>query len=81
MMIKNKTNSLFDKDEMKNYQINIQTEFGDSCLSSLDNEFKVLINFNKNAPNQGYENMFEVDEKELDNFIFKLKDIYCSIKS
>lgn len=81
MMIKNKNNSLFDQDEMKNYKINIEMQFGDSCLSNIDNEFKVLLDFNKNGLKQGYENMFEIDEGELDNFILKLKDIYCSIKS
>ena len=77
-MLKNKRASEFDSNEMKNYRVNIQMDFGHSSISNIDNEFKLLLKFTKQNDSK---DIFEVKEEEIDPLINKLKDIYCQIKS
>lgn len=77
-LLKAKETSDFDSEEIKNYKLNIQMDFGNSNISHLENEFKVLMKVDKKNNQTNY---FEVDEKELGSLISKLKDIYCQIKS
>ena len=76
-MLKNKQTVEYDGNEMKNYYLNLQMDLGHSNISNLDNEFKVLLKIEKENNNK---EIFEIDEKDLDPFINKLKDIYCQIK-
>ena len=76
-MLKNKQTAEYDGNEMKNYYLNLQMDLGHSNISNLDNEFKVLLKIEKENNNK---EIFEIDEKDLDPFINKLKDIYCQIK-
>ena len=78
LMLKNKRASEFDSNEMKNYRVNIQMDFGHSSISNIDNEFKLLLKFTKQNDSK---DIFEVKEEEIDPLINKLKDIYCQIKS
>ena len=78
LMLKNKRASEFDSNEMKNYRVNIQMDFGHSSISNIDNEFKLLLKFTKQNDSK---DIFEVKEEEIDPLISKLKDIYCQIKS
>lgn len=78
LMLKNKRASEFDSNEMKNYRVNIQMDFGHSSISNIDNEFKLLLKFTKQNDSKDF---FEVKEEEIDPLINKLKDIYCQIKS
>ena len=78
LMLKNKRASEFDSNEMKNYRVNIQMDFGHSSISNIDNEFKLLLKFTKQNNSK---DIFEVKEEEIDPLINKLKDIYCQIKS
>ena len=78
LMLKNKRASEFDSNEMKNYRVNIQMDFGHSSISNIDNEFKRLLKFTKQNDSK---DIFEVKEEEIDPLINKLKDIYCQIKS
>ena len=78
LMLKNKRASEFDSNEMKNYRVNIQIDFGHSSISNIDNEFKLLLKFTKQNDSK---DIFEVKEEEIDPLISKLKDIYCQIKS
>jgi hypothetical protein len=63
-------------------------DFGHSSFNE-ENNFKVLLKFDKNKEenNENYlnddkkfDNIFEIDEKNLDSFIIQLKDIYGQIK-
>jgi len=90
LMLKNKKIFEFENNEIKNYKINIQMSMGHSSYNEEDNNFKVLLKFdkNKNEKNDNYlndekkfNNIFEVDEANLDSLIIKLKDIYGQIKS
>ena len=73
LMLKNKRASEFDSNEMKNYRVNIQMDFGHSSISNIDNEFKLLLKFTKQNDSK---DIFEVKEEEIDPLINKLKDIY-----
>ena len=89
LMLKNKKIFGFIDNEIKNYKINIQMDFGHSSFNDEENNFKVLLKFDKNKEenNENYlnddkkfNNIFEIDEKNLDSFIIQLKDIYGQIK-
>jgi hypothetical protein len=80
-MLKSKKISEFDNNELKMYKTNIQIDFSSSSLSENENNFKVLMRLNKVDDKNNKNNLFEIDEKDLDNIILKLKDIYGQIKS
>jgi hypothetical protein len=81
IMLKSKKISEFDNNELKMYKTNIQMDFSSSSLSENENNFKVLMRLNKVDDKNNKNNLFEIDEKDLDNIILKLKDIYGQIKS
>ena len=81
IMLKSKKISEFDNNELKMYKTNIQIDFSSSSLSENENNFKVLMRLNKVDDKNNKNNLFEIDEKDLDNIILKLKDIYGQIKS
>ena len=81
IMLKSKKISEFDNNELKMYKTNIQMDFSSSSLSENENNFKVLMKLNKVDDKNNKNNLFEIDEKDLDNIILKLKDIYGQIKS
>ena len=78
LMLKNKRSSEIEDNEMKKYKINIQMDLGHSSISHIDNEFKLLMKFEKENNNK---EIFEVDSDNIDPLINRLKDIYCQIKS
>lgn len=80
-MLKSKKLSDFNNDELKMYKTNIQINFTSSCLCDNENNFKVLMQLNKKNEKCSNNELFEIDEKDLDNVILKLKDIYGQIKS
>ena len=81
IMLKSKKISEFDNNELKMYKTNIQMDFSSSFINENDNNFKVLMKLNKVDDKNNKNNLFEIDEKDLDNIILKLKDIYGQIKS
>ena len=80
-MLKSKKLSDFNNDELKMYKTNIQINFTSSSLCDNENNFKVLMQLNKKNEKCSNNELFEIDEKDLDNVILKLKDIYGQIKS
>ena len=80
-MLKSKKLSDFNNDELKMYKTNIQINFTPFSLSNNENNFKVLMQLNKKNEKCSNDELFEIDEKDLDNVILKLKDIYGQIKS
>ena len=81
IMLKSKKLSDFNNDELKMYKTNIQINFTSSSLCDNENNFKVLMQLNKKNEKCSNNELFEIDEKDLDNVILKLKDIYGQIKS
>ena len=81
IMLKSKKISEFDNNELKMYKTNIQMDFSSSFINENENNFKVLMKLNKVDDKNNKNNLFEIDEKDLDNIILKLKDIYGQIKS
>ena len=81
IMLKSKKLSDFNNDELKMYKTNIQINFTSSSLCDNENNFKVLMQLNKKNEKCSNDELFEIDEKDLDNVILKLKDIYGQIKS
>jgi hypothetical protein len=72
-IIENKNVSEFNHNYLKNYRINIQTTFSHHNFGALENEHSVILQLNKT-------NTFEFNEKELDDFLIKLKELYNKIK-
>ena len=80
-ILKSKKNSEFFDEEMINYKTNIQMNFGHSSFANEEPDFNVLLKIIKNKENKGGMNILEINDKELDGLINKLKDIYGQIKS
>ena len=69
---------------MKNFKTNLQMNFGHSSIANEEPDFNVLLKIMKNnckSKNKSEENILEINDKELDGIINKLKDIYEQIKS
>ena len=75
---------------MVNYKLNLQTTFSHQNFGFLDQDVKVLMKIykeqdykenNKQNNNLLIENIFEIEEKKLDEVILKLKEIYAKIKN
>lgn len=82
--LRNKKNGKFFEDEVKNYKINLQMNLCHSSISNTEPDFNVLLKLKKNnnqKENKNNENIFEINDKDLDTLINKLKDIYSDIKS
>ena len=74
----------FYDEEMKNFKTNLQMNFGHSSIANEEPDFNVLLKIVKNKDkdkNKSEENILEINDKELDGLITKLKDIYSQIKS
>ena len=74
----------FYDEEMKNFKTNLQMNFGHSSIANEEPDFNVLLKIVKNKDknkNKSEENILEINDKELDGLITKLKDIYGQIKS
>ena len=74
----------FYEEEMKNFKTNLQMNFGHSSIANEEPDFNVLLKIVKNKDknkNKSEENILEINDKELDGLITKLKDIYSQIKS
>ena len=74
----------FYDEEMKNFKTNLQMNFGHSSIANEEPDFNVLLKIVKNKDkdkNKSEENILEINDKELDGLIIKLKDIYSQIKS
>ena len=80
--LRSKTSSEFLEEEMTNYKTNLQMNFGHSSIANEEPDFNVLLKIMKNkGNNKSEENILEINDKELDGLINKLKDIYGQIKS
>ena len=82
--LQSKKSSEFYEDEVINYKTNLQMNFGHSSIANEEPDFNVLLKIMKNkgkAGNNSEENILEINDKELDGLINKLKDIYGQIKS
>ena len=79
-----KKSSEFYDEEMKNFKTNLQMNFGHSSIANEEPDFNVLLRIVKNkdsSKNKSEDNILEINDKELDGLIIKLKDIYGQIKS
>ena len=81
--LRSKNSSSVYDEEMKNYKTNLQMNFCHSSISNEEPDFNVLLKINKNNTccNEKNKNIFEINDKDLDGLINKLKDIYGQIKS
>ena len=82
--LRSKNSSEFYADEIINYKTNLQMNFGHSSIANEEPDFNVLLKIVKNkgkTGNKSEENILEINDKELDGLINKLKDIYGQIKS
>ena len=82
--LRSKNSSSVYDEEMKNYKTNLQMNFCHSSISNEEPDFNVLLKIVKNKDknkNKCEENILEINDKELDGLITKLKDIYGQIKS
>ena len=81
--LRSKNNSNIYDEEMKNYKANLQMNFCHSSISNEEPDFNVLLKINKNKSSckEKNKNIFEINDKDLDSLINKLKDIYGQIKS
>ena len=80
--LRSKKNFDFYDEEMKNFKTNLQMNFGHSSIANEEPDFNVLLKIMKNKDkNKSEENILEINDKELDGLITKLKDIYGQIKS
>ena len=81
--LKSKKNSSVYDEEIKNYKVNLQMNFCNSSISNEEPDFNVLLKINKNKDNikDKNSNIFEINDKDLDGLINKLKDIYGQIKT
>ena len=66
--------------EIINYKTNLQMNFGHSSIANEEPDFNVLLKIVKNK-GKSQDNILEINDKELDGLINKLKDIYGQIKS
>ena len=65
---------------MCNYKTNLQMNLGHSSIANEEPDFNVLLKIIKNK-GKTENNILEINDKELDALINKLKDIYGQIKS
>jgi len=65
--------SKLNKNELTDYKINLQTTFSHENFCFIENDTKLLLQINNCR-------IYEVDEKNLDDTITKLKEIYNKIK-
>jgi len=81
--LKSKKNSSVYDEEIKNYKVNLQMNFCNSSISNEEPDFNVLLKINKNKDSikDKNSNIFEINDKDLDGLINKLKDIYGQIKT
>ena len=82
--LRSKNSFDFYEEEMKNFKTNLQMNFGHSSIANEEPDFNVLLKIVKNKDknkNKSEENILEINDKELDGLINKLKDIYGQIKS
>ena len=70
----------FYENEMCNYKTNLQMNLGHSSIANEEPDFNVLLKIIKNK-GKTENNILEINDKELDALINKLKDIYGQIKS
>ena len=70
--LKNRKLSKFDCNELKDFKINFQTTYSHQNMGYLDNDVNVLLKIN--------DKLYEIDEKNLDDIVIKLKEIYNKIK-
>jgi hypothetical protein len=80
---------------MTDYKINIQTIFTHQNFSSLDSDANILLKIikgnetrttrtnlkNSTHASADYKNIFEIDEKNLDDIISRLKEFHSKIKN
>ena len=78
--LRSKKSSEFFEDEIINYKTNLQMNFGHSSIANEEPDFNVLLKIVKNK-GKSQDNILEINDKELDGLINKLKDIYGQIKS
>ena len=74
----------FYKDEICNFKTNLQLNLGHSSIANEEPDFNVLLKIVKNKgkiESKNEKNILEINDKELDALINKLKDIYGQIKS
>ena len=74
----------FYDEEMKSFKTNLQMNFGHSSIANEEPDFNVLLKIVKNkdsCKNKTEDNILEINDKDLDGLIIKLKDIYGQIKS
>ena len=82
--LRSKKSFEFYDEEMKSFKTNLQMNFGHSSITNEEPDFNVLLKIVKNKDknkNKCEENILEINDKELDGLITKLKDIYGQIKS
>ena len=82
--LRSKKSFEFYDEEMKSFKTNLQMNFGHSSIANEEPDFNVLLKIVKNKDknkNKCEENILEINDKELDGLITKLKDIYGQIKS
>jgi hypothetical protein len=70
---------------MINYKLNLQTTFSHQNFGYLDQDVKVLMKIYKEEDykdnnNLIKENIFEIEEKKLDEIIQILKEVYLKIR-
>ena len=78
--LKSKKSFEFYENEMCNYKTNLQMNLGHSSIANEEPDFNVLLKIIKNK-GKTENNILEINDKELDALINKLKDIYGQIKS
>ena len=78
--LKSKKSFEFYENEMCNYKTNLQMNLGHSSIANEEPDFNVLLKIIKNK-GKTENNILEINDKELDGLINKLKDIYGQIKS
>ena len=82
--LKSKKSFEFYENEMCNYKTNLQMNLGHSSIANEEPDFNVLLKIVKNKgkiESKNEKNILEINDKELDALINKLKDIYGQIKS
>ncbi len=85
LLLENKKLSQFDNNEITDFKINIQTTYSHQNMGALVSEANVLLkvskgNIKKEKVNS-FENIFEIEEKNLDEMITRLKEVYNKIKN
>jgi hypothetical protein len=77
-LLRTKKLNEFDSNEIIDYKANLMVTLSHQNISYLDNDVKVLLQVIKNKNNT--DNIFEIDEKNLDDLVVKLKEVYNKIK-